>query len=79
MLIQLLHLEPIVRNLFSILKDGSLYIGGQIDRQYDPSLLDDQITISGAGIYISNEGALQMDFNNIQGTRGEKLTDYIAA
>lgn len=68
----------IVRNIFSILKDGSLYIGGRITGQQDPSNLPDQISISNAGILITSDGRLMMDFANIVGSNGRGLTEYIA-
>lgn len=67
-----------IRNIFSILKDGSLYIGGQINGQQDPTDLPDQISISDAGIYIDRNGQLIMDFNHIIGGDGKDLTEYIA-
>jgi hypothetical protein len=68
----------IVRNIFSILKNGSLYIGGRITGQQDPSNLPDQIDISNAGILITSDGRLMMDFANIVGSNEKGLTEYIA-
>ena len=54
-----------LNNILSILKNGSLYIGGSIRNQYDTSGLADKIEIANAGIYIDNTGRLTMDFGNI--------------
>lgn len=68
----------IVNNIFSILKDGTLYIGGTVDQGVNASSLPDVITISNASITINKVGQLQMDFSNIIGADGESLTKYIA-
>ena len=68
-----------INNLFSILKDGQLHIGGIIDDEQDATNLNDQISISGSGIYIdASDGTLKMDFNRINGSDGTPLTTYIA-
>ena len=66
-----------LNNILSILKNGSLYIGGTIRNQYDTSGLADKIEIANAGIYIDNTGRLTMDFGNIIGNTGDSLTEYI--
>jgi len=66
-----------LNNILSILKNGSLYIGGTIRNQYDTSGLADKIEIANAGIYIDNTGRLTMDFGNIIGSTGDSLTEYI--
>ena len=72
-----------LNNILSILKNGSLYIGGSIKDQYDTSGLADKIEIEKAGIYIDNMGNLVMNFSSIKGPNenGEGLIDlpeYIA-
>lgn len=67
-----------VRNIFSILKDGSLHIGGIINGENDPSALNDQIQIINDGIRIDAQGRLMMNFSNICDTTGNSLIVYIA-
>lgn len=69
--------EGELNNILSILKNGSLYIGGSIDGQYDTSSLEDKIKINNAGILITSDGKLVMNFEFIKGADGGSLTDYI--
>ena len=69
--------EGELNNILSILKNGSLYIGGSIDGQYDTSNLEDKIKINNAGILITSDGKLIMNFEFIKGADGGSLTDYI--
>lgn len=69
--------EGELNNILSILKNGSLYIGGSIDGQYDTSNLEDKIKINNAGILITSDGKLVMNFEFIKGADGGSLTDYI--
>lgn len=66
-----------LKNILSILKNGTLYIGGKIVDQYDTGNLEDKIKIENAGIMITTDGKLVMNFDNIQGPQGDKLPDYI--
>ena len=71
-----------LKNIFSILKGGQLYIGGDIVAGFNGKIneLENQISIENAGIYIDAQtGMLTMDFDNIMGNDGSNLTDYIAA
>ena len=79
--------EPGMRtkNILSILKNGNLYIGGDVAAKNTSILyLSDTININDAGIALiknSNTGQyeIQMDFNNIKDTQNNQigLTDYI--
>ena len=66
-----------VRNIFSVLKDGSLYIGGIINNEDDPTMLSDKISIREAGIFIDKDGNLKMDFTSILSPTGGSLPEYI--
>ena len=66
-----------VRNIFSVLKDGSLYIGGIINNEDDPTMLSDKISIREAGIFIDKDGNLKMDFASILSPTGGSLPEYI--
>lgn len=74
--------EPTVKNIFSVLKNGNLYIGGQIqsaenkDASINATDLPDRISIKNAGIQITGN-SLIINFSNIQDNRGRNLSEYI--
>lgn len=70
-----------VRNIFSILKNGNLYIGGEIKsanavKDFSAMTLPNDISVDGAGIEIDGN-TLRIDFNNIQNKGGMGLGNYI--
>lgn len=71
-----------IRNIFSILKGGQLYIGGVIQNTNGVSIseLENEIVINGAGIIIDpkNGGELLMNLDNIKNQDGTmSLMSYI--
>lgn len=71
-----------IKNIFSVLKGGQLYIGGTIKNVDNTSIseLPESLDIIGAGIIIdpAQNGLIMMDFNNIKNQDGSlSLTNYI--
>lgn len=74
-------------NIFTILKNGKLFIGGEIVDNNDNSIEDltnmpSEITVKNAGIEITSEGKLFINFNKLatKNDDGEEmsLVDYVA-
>ena len=70
------------RNIFSIKKDGSLYMGGVLYNTSnqpitESSNVDDEILVKEANIYIEN-GVMHIDFNKIVDKDGQTLINAIA-
>lgn len=74
-------------NIFTILKNGKLFIGGEIVDNNDNSIKDltnmpSEITVKNAGIEITSEGKLFINFNKLatKNDDGEEmsLVDYVA-
>ena len=68
-----------VSNIFSILKDGSLHMGGRIINQTSAVSLTDQIEISDEYLIIQPDGKLKMSFDDIVNINSnESIVSYIS-
>lgn len=61
-----------VENIFTILKDGSLHMGGIINNASDVNNLADQIWLSNESIIIDSSGILKMSFDSIKDINSNK-------
>lgn len=67
-----------VNNIFTILKNGDLYIGGQIVNSITSEKIPEELEISSAPLYYDGQNAsLNMNFNTIKNDNGVGLEDYI--
>ena len=65
-------------NIFTILKNGDLYIGGQIVNSIKSGEIPEELEISSAPLYYDGQNAsLNMNFNTIKNDQGVGLEDYI--
>lgn len=70
--------DNIVHNIFSILKDGSLHIGGTISGVSSSTALPDQIAFNGDEALIVQGGRLLMSFDGIvDKNSGQSIVNYI--
>ena len=79
-LLSSLYLTPsgAVNNIFTILKNGDLYIGGQIVNSITSEKIPEELEISSAPLYYDGQNAsLNMNFNTIKNDNGVGLEDYI--
>lgn len=70
-----------IKNIFTILKDGSLHMGGVITNStgFNAVSLPDQISISGEYFVIGTDGKLHMSFDDIVNIdTDESITSYIS-
>ena len=73
-----------VNNLFAVLKDGTAYFGGKITGESFATELSDRIKIDDAGIKITANGELIINFNGVKSPSPDNpnemitLVDYIA-
>lgn len=68
-----------VENIFTILKDGSLHMGGLINNETDATNLSDQLTLSNEYLVITADGRLRLSFDNIINTSSnESIVSYIS-
>lgn len=71
--------SKIFNNIFTIMKDGSLYIGGTINDTSANSLsnLSDTITVDNAPISMNTYGQLILDFENLRNSDDTSLIQYV--
>lgn len=72
-------IEDNVSNIFSILKDGSLHMGGIIKDQDSATQLTDVIEIEDEYLVIDADGKFKMSFDDIVDIKTEQsIADYVA-
>ena len=72
--------KNVVYNIFSILKDGSLHMGGTIKNVTDSTKLPDQIQLNNDEYLIIKDGQLQLSFDSIVDTATqESIVTYISS
>lgn len=70
--------DNIVHNIFSILKDGSLHMGGTIQGATSSATLPDQITFNNDESLVISNGRLFMSFDSIvDRSSGQSIVNYM--